>query len=321
MKKYQYVNKNTNADLQQYCKMKTVDTENIISKRLHCTAKRKYGFSLLELLVGITIGAVLILGLMEIYLNMKKSHHVQESMAKLQENARTTRSMIAKAIHSAGYFGCASKLKNQSGIQGYSSSNLPAFLQDKNILQDTDVIVIQKADSNITHLSKDINSPTHFIETESNPASVNNLWLLISDCTNTDLFQTKNYTGTPIKSDIEIKHSYKKSDTEVAQFTEIAYFVSEASYKDENGKKVYSLYSLTNGSKNSDARKQELVPGVKDMKISYGFDTNGDKLVDTYYSADQVSSWENVHSVLINLTLDDGKKQKPWQMYIALRER
>jgi type IV pilus assembly protein PilW len=266
------------------------------------------GFSLLEILLTVALGTILMLGLARIYLGMKNTHRHQESMARLQENARTASAILAKSIHTAGYL-------------GYDSYNLPNFLRNKNILNNTDVIVIQKADSNITHLTKNVSPPTNKISVENNPASINNLWLSISDCTTNNIFQADNYVGKTINSNAPIRHIYKKSDTEVASFTEIAYFVSEASYKDEDGKPVYSLYSLTNGSKNPGANKQELIAGVKNMKITYGLDTDNDGTVDSYYSADQISTWDKVRSIAITLQLEERREHKQWQIYIALRER
>jgi len=278
------------------------------------------GFSLLEILLVIILGIILLLGLVQVYLSMKSSHRQQESMARLQENARAASAILAKGIYTAGYFGCASK-SVQEGIRGYSSSNLPDFLRDKNIAENTDVIVIQKADSNITYLTRNVLPPTNFIAVKDNPTTINNLWLSISDCVTSNTFKVENYVGKTIYVNQPINHAYKRLDTEVAAFTEIAYFLSEGSSKYKKSQSVYSLYSLVNGSKNPSAHKQALVSGIKDMKVSYGLDNDGDGVVDVYYPADQVVSWNKVRSVAITLQLEDGKVQKEWQIYVALRER
>jgi type IV pilus assembly protein PilW len=275
-----------------------------------CLRKEKnQGFSLLEILLVIILGTMLLLGLTRIYLSMNNSHCHQVSMARLQENGRAASTILAKGIHTAGYFGCASR-SIQGGVEGYNSANLPDFLRNKNIAKNTDVIVIQKADSNITHLTKDASFSTQSISVESNPTSVNNLWLSISDCTASNIFQADSYVSQNIHLNRPVNHVFKKRDTEVAAFTEVAYFISES-----------TLYSLTNGNRNPDAHKQAIVSGVKDMKIVYGVDLDGDGVVDIYYSADKVTAWNKVRSVEIVLQLEDGKEQKQWRTYVALRER
>lgn len=48
---------------------------------------------------------------------------------------------------------------------------------------------------------------------------------------------------------------------------------------------------------------EELVPGVENMQIVYGEDSNNDKAVDTYVTADNVTNWSNVLSVRVSLLM------------------
>ena len=63
------------------------------------------GLSLIELMVAMTIGAVLIFGATEVYLNSRKSYAVSESVARLQETARYAMSVIEPDVRMAGYWG------------------------------------------------------------------------------------------------------------------------------------------------------------------------------------------------------------------------
>lgn len=288
----------------------------------HCRHKKftNSGFSLLETLLVIALGTILLVGLSQIYLRIKNNHVHQFSIARLQENARAASAILQRGIRTAGYFGCASASgSRRDGIRGYSSANLPYFLHNKNILNHTDVIVIKKADIDITQLTKNIISPTNAITVKNNPAVINNLWLAISNCARTEVLQANNYIGKTIYFNKPITHAYKRLDTEVARYTETAYFISEESSKNSDGSPIYSLYSLINGSKNPGAHKQALVSGIKSMLISYGVDNNDDGVVDAYYSADQIEFWHKVRSVDITLQLEDGKVQRKWQIYITLK--
>lgn len=62
-----------------------------------------------------------------------------------------------------------------------------------------------------------------------------------------------------------------------------------------NASGIPSLYRYKNGV------AEELVEGVEDMQLSYGEDTTGVGAVDVYRTADQVTDWDNVYSVRLDL--------------------
>ena len=51
---------------------------------------------------------------------------------------------------------------------------------------------------------------------------------------------------------------------------------------------------------------KEIAPGVESMQLQFGVDDNGDETIDAYRSAASVDHWENVRSVLIELTVRAG---------------
>lgn len=252
------------------------------------------GFSLLEIMIAMALGLIVLVGVSQIYLNFKKIYQVQENIARLQENGRFATYILSKNISMAGYGGCL-KTNLPNAIEGFTSPNLPSYLQGK-VVKDTDVIVIKKADLGVTHLIKNIDSPTNSIEVENNPASKSNPELFISDCKNNHAveFESTSFGNKFIETATTL-NNYDIADTEVAQYTEIAYFIGKTSYKDAAGKPIYALYSMTN-----QKAKEELIDGIKNMQIKYN----------------------KVHSVDITLTLDAGdNKTKPWKIYIALKQK
>ena len=54
---------------------------------------------------------------------------------------------------------------------------------------------------------------------------------------------------------------------------------------------------------NADRANEELAEGIEDMQITYGVDTNNDKAVDQYVTANAVADWATVLSVRISLLL------------------
>lgn len=74
------------------------------------TRRAEQGFSLVELMISITLGMALVLFVMSLYLNTKSSSRLQEDNARLQEDGRAAMSLIGKNIKQAwfglplGYF-------------------------------------------------------------------------------------------------------------------------------------------------------------------------------------------------------------------------
>ncbi len=66
---------------------------------------RQRGLSLIELMVAMTIGAVLIFGATQVYVNSRTAYGVNESVARLQETARYAMSVIEPDVRMSNYWG------------------------------------------------------------------------------------------------------------------------------------------------------------------------------------------------------------------------
>jgi len=86
---------------------------------------RQQGLSLIELMVALTIGLILMLGVGQIFLSNKASYNIQNGLGQLQENARFALNIMSQDIGMAGYdpvedgttvdaFNAANTLENQS---------------------------------------------------------------------------------------------------------------------------------------------------------------------------------------------------------------
>ena len=73
------------------------------------TYKRMRGLSLVELMVAITIGAILLGGAVTLFINNRDTYKTTNELSRLQETARYALDMIVKDIRMAGYFGCADR--------------------------------------------------------------------------------------------------------------------------------------------------------------------------------------------------------------------
>tara|TARA_R110001599_G_scaffold132501_7_gene309338 strand:+ start:9754 stop:10776 length:1023 start_codon:yes stop_codon:yes gene_type:complete len=80
--------------------------------------KRARGLSLLELMIAMTLGLVVVLGVTTVFLGSKQGYRVQESTSRLQENARFAMDLLSREIRHADFWGGATP----AFIRRYSSS-------------------------------------------------------------------------------------------------------------------------------------------------------------------------------------------------------
>src|SRR3989344_1059020 len=75
-------------------------------RSLSLMPQKTKGFSLVELMVAVTIGLIILVSVSAIFITSKKSYSVQDRLARLQENARFAMQYIMKDVRMAGYYGC-----------------------------------------------------------------------------------------------------------------------------------------------------------------------------------------------------------------------
>jgi type IV pilus assembly protein PilW len=64
------------------------------------------GFTLIEIMIALLVGAFLLVGILQIFLSSRQTYQMQENLSRLQENGRFAMDMVARDIRMAGYWGC-----------------------------------------------------------------------------------------------------------------------------------------------------------------------------------------------------------------------
>lgn len=67
---------------------------------------RQTGFSLMELMIAITIGFIVVAGVGYLYLGSRQTFNAQDSLSAIQENSRFALDTMSRDIRMAGYMGC-----------------------------------------------------------------------------------------------------------------------------------------------------------------------------------------------------------------------
>jgi len=131
-------------------------------------AFKHLGYTLVELMIAMALGAFIIAGMLQIFSSNKQSYRLQEGQSRVQENARYVLELLGRDIREAGYTGC----RGLNKISTFRVGNppLPSFdinsavigrwwdqssstwsatvpVAITNVSAGTDVITIQKGES------------------------------------------------------------------------------------------------------------------------------------------------------------------------------
>lgn len=94
-----------------------------MNAHLSQTRRRARGFSLVEMMVAITVGLVLISVMSVVYLNSKSSTRRQDQLSNIQQSVRTAFEYLAFDSRMVGHLGCSTRLDNLAPVGAVSLAN------------------------------------------------------------------------------------------------------------------------------------------------------------------------------------------------------
>jgi prepilin-type N-terminal cleavage/methylation domain-containing protein len=257
-------------------------TPTTIRKRRQAVLRPANGFTLIEMMVAMVIGLVLILGAVNIYAQGRQSFRTAETIARMQENARFALDLMGPDIRLADFWGRSSEaafitvpagitvtcgannvtawaLDLANGIEaiddGYTLP-CPAFTGAQ---PDTDVLVVR-------HASGQATAPTAGrLQIQSGRVAA-------------ALFNNGAIPGGGVPAPpLSATHDMVVH----------AYYVDQQSALGAN---VPSLrrQTLVAGASGGGAviQDQEIIPGVENLQVQFGLDTNDDGTVERYVDSD-----------------------------------
>ncbi|MBK5527511.1 prepilin-type N-terminal cleavage/methylation domain-containing protein [Pseudomonas sp. TH06] len=118
------------------------------------------GFGLIEMLIALTLGLIVVLGVVQIFISAKNTYVSQNSAAAMQEDARFVLSKMIQEIRMVGMFGCLGSITDSSTAGDFAAAQITPIIWDN-------------ANLKLTMVTADIGSgggtPT---------------WTVVSDCRN-----------------------------------------------------------------------------------------------------------------------------------------
>ncbi|MCR4300973.1 MAG: prepilin-type N-terminal cleavage/methylation domain-containing protein, partial [Sulfuricaulis sp.] len=73
------------------------------------SARTEGGFTIVELLVAVTIGLIILAGLSQLFATSRGTYKLDEGLSRMQETGRFAFEFISKDVRMAGYSGCLNK--------------------------------------------------------------------------------------------------------------------------------------------------------------------------------------------------------------------
>ena len=292
---------------------------------------KQRGVSLIELMVSITIGLILIAGVLSIFMSSKVTYFTNEKTARLQENGRVALDLVTHDVRAAGYMGCArtvpftNTLNSSTALlwnyaiplQGYESNNTSAWTPtiaagtlDPAPIFASDVIVTRAPvrDGRALRVESGLASFTSDPDVLAASAVPLGTIMMITDCEASSVFQVTDYaagsishaagTGTPGNATDDLGYQYQMG-SRVLPLQTIIYYLANDTVTGEPG-----LYRQTGATQPAEL----LIEGVEAMQIAYAIDTTGDRVADVYRTADLVTNWDNVLSVEVAMLIRSAEE-------------
>jgi type IV pilus assembly protein PilW len=297
---------------------------------MHSVYQGETGFSLVELMVSITIGLLLLLGLVTLLVNSSATHtELQKSSAQI-ENGRYAMQLLSEDISIAGYYAeysptgyttpekpCVGAVTptapNMPSPIGYDISSVTAdFACLTNRQAGTGVLVLRRAQTlpatavvtGATYLqvsqcnTDSTTTPFMFLVANATPAAQFTLRTIYCDATKTP--------PSPLPPQLVAPPPLVAPAAALRKFVVHIYYISSCNVcaPTSDGIPTLKMVEYADGAAQSPTA---LVEGIEDMQFDYGVDSTGDGSPDDYYAETHFSpagtpaDCANEMSVRVNL--------------------
>lgn len=292
--------------------------------------QKQLGLSLVELMISITLGLILMAGVVQMFVSSKVTFNSQQSVSRLQETGRLAIEFMSKDIRAAGNYGCgkleptnpAKALQNAAldlgglhtnfnmGLQGFDTrANLPhqpTYATDLGIADvssNQNIIAIRSALDVGLPITK-LNEDDKVFAYTTQAAVVNDCVegickdsaVVVGDCYSARAFEVSDLTISGNEVTIEPTVGWDASIiTQQFKTGEVAPLKTIVYFIANGANGTPSLWQRTNTE-----NAVELLEGVEQMRIRYALAASRE----TYSTATTIgTNWPNVVSIRLELVV------------------
>ena len=220
----------------------------------YLSKNKENGFTLVELLIAMTIGLIILAALSSTFLMQRKIYDVQEQIVEMVQTARATVDMMTREIRMAGYMVVGNAITNHD-------DNTITFLCDI----DSDIVTTVDTNSagvGDTSISVNLNDSDDYVATTD--------FIYISDGINTDFIQATgfNTAGEPdtINLSAGLTNSYSVGST-VQTVEQITYDIDGTTLRRNNQPLAENIQLVAFEYLNSAGSSTTTTANIRQIKI------------------------------------------------------
>jgi hypothetical protein len=260
---------------------------------------KSFGLSLVELMVAMTVSAILMLGISEIFSINTRSYKVQDESARMQESGRYAFNILMTDIRRAGYFGGSANISEITGSLGISVPGTNCLTTDT-----TWARMIQRPFYGLNNTNAgyaciptaDMGSDVLVTRyTKSSPVTIfdsNRLYIRNS------MFSGRLFIGAD--QAVTVSNDVPETPKDVHELAANAYYVGASGrtcrFNDATNTPIpipalHRVYLSNLGR----PINEEVASGIEQIQFQYGIDVNADYSVNQYVDANALSNDETAH--------------------------
>ncbi len=263
------------------------------------------GFSLVELMVAVTLGLILSIALVQVFMGNRQVQEVEAALSRVQENGRFAIDMIARDVRLSGYHGCGDPEETvlpidvqANGVDPtYYTQSIEGYVKPAGVWapaldarhasinaetrNNSDVLSAYFAEETGATLTA-VPGLTGNVAISAHPDTdclVINEIVMLNNCKATNVFRLTGVpacnaagniahgAGSNTSASFRALSTYAVGDT-LLRFVENTYFVRDTGRDYLDGSPVYALYRM--GFVDGIATIQEMIEGVEFLKVQYG---------------------------------------------------
>ena len=261
------------------------------------------GFTLIEIMIALGIGAFLLSGIFQIFISLKYTDRLSSSLSRIQESGRTAMEFMANDIRMTGYKGCADPVLKENvnivaktppttdfvdlALRGFDvTANGWATGDDDDLSAidgggdnqarlNSDVVVILHASQDSENISAHSNSGATITIANNSLGLASGDLAVASDCELMDIFRVSSIGsssgavtvghGSGQNSSSSLSKIYNSQTARLYRFEGNAYFVGDTGRTNTQGDPLFALFR-----RDAEGNVEEIVEGVEYMQIQYG---------------------------------------------------
>ncbi|MBV2235440.1 MAG: PilW family protein [Sterolibacterium sp.] len=291
------------------------------------------GFSLVEVMVALTIGLILTLGMVGLMGGNAQNLRLTESLSESQENARMAFELIARDVRQARDTSCgpldSSSVRKLDpadanpdwweewwplrGFAGDEDSNAADFGTARGERVDgTEALQLQETEA-IALISK-FNSATSVLLTSNSPSFTANEAVIVCDLDNASLHTIAAVAGSTLTLAPAVSITDPDNPQfQVARYLATTWYIGSNGRADEGGRSLYRARLAPDGT----IVREEILPGIVDMQVRYH---NRSDAIDNFMDVDDArlndpgnltrtkNNWDQINAIELTLVSESTQK-------------